>query len=63
MGKKARQEVLIMHAKYKVWLVECGCSDEVQSGAEILGGQSRVKITWLSVIEGVRWCELEELHW
>lgn len=52
MGKKAGQEVLIVHAKYKVWVVGCGCSDEVQSEAVILGGQSRVKITWLSVIEG-----------
>lgn len=44
-GKQTREEVLITHAKYRVWVVGCGCADEVQSGALLLGGQSRIKIS------------------
>ena len=62
MGEKTRQEVLILQAKYKVWVFGCGCADEVQSLVVLLGGQSRMKIVKSGLLKRVKWSKLEELY-
>lgn len=45
MGKKTRQEVWIILAKYKIELLDVDVLNEVKSEVMLLGGQYRMKIS------------------